>query len=71
MLQTCIYEAELNCLSLCNSVSVLLQAGGEQSVRSVIRLSISSSIQPSDLEPRFQALRPSPQQRRETGAPCH
>lgn len=68
MLQTHIYEAELNRLSLCNSVSVLLQAGGGQSAHSVILLSISSYIHPSDLEPgRFQTLGPSLRQdQRET-----
>lgn len=53
MLQTHIYKAELNCLSLCNSVSVLLQAGGGYSV---ILLSISSYLHPSDLEPRSEAF---------------
>lgn len=56
MFQTHIYDPELNCLSLCNSQSFLLQAGGEQSARSVILPSVSSYIHPSDLELRFQGL---------------
>lgn len=57
MFQTHIYDPELNCLSLCNSLSFLLQAGGEQSARSVILPSVSSYIHPSDLGLRFQGLR--------------
>lgn len=49
MFQTHIYDLELNCLSVCNSLRFLLQAGGEQSASSVILLSVSSYIHPSDL----------------------